>query len=257
MPNTKDVGREWKAKILSYGPSGVGKTHFIKTIAEAIEEEVFVFDAVGWIDMLRGSVVNFFTFFEDRNPPKAAQFEKIISLVKELRSGGMCFDEKTAEEMGVSKGPYGGICFDSLTSIGELAMNACTAIDHQYGFGGVPNQHHYLPQMKRILDILILALSLPCHVYFTAHESPIQNKSGNTVALVPMLYGQRSGFYNKVTAIIPEVYHAEMDEDTEKKMEERGTLLTCPDGFYIAKTKLKIGTRVKADFRELLKGVKG
>jgi len=92
--------------------------------------------------------------------------------------------------------PYEAVIFDSLTSLGRLAMNWSLELRNKEGkitprgLGGVPAEQHYYPQMYALSQLVLSAIPLPCHVIFTGHLDIYEDKVLNTIDIYPKVTGK-------------------------------------------------------------------
>jgi hypothetical protein len=170
----QDINREtFRIKALLVGDSGSGKS----TSAVTISGRKLVFEADKRSESLAGFADVEIFDCEDWD----AVTEGLDDLWASVREGSF---------------PYSAVIFDSLTSLGRLAMNWSLELTDAKGkttprgLGGVPAQQHYFPQMHALSQLVLKAIPLPCHVIFTGHLDLYEDKVLNTIDIYPKVTGK-------------------------------------------------------------------
>ena len=66
--------------------------------------------------------------------------------------------------------PFSAVVEDSLSMMGQVAMNDATTLDTEHlGLGGSPGQSHWLPQIHYLRTHINGMRLLPCHYVLNAH----------------------------------------------------------------------------------------
>lgn len=214
LKKAKDIEKLGKIDILVYGGSGTGKTHFAGTFNKA--GEVFFFDFDGGMRTLRGwDNISFITITETLPRPTGwSEFSRLLPQV----------------EKDVIEGKYNTVVIDSLTTLGDAALNS---VMHQNNkVGQQPTFPEWGEQMRRIKMTVDRVLTWRCNVILTAHEEFNKDEVTGKVWCLPMVTGKLS---NRIGINFDEVYHLSV-EGTKDKTEY--SMLTRADRYYTAKSRL-------------------
>jgi hypothetical protein len=170
----ENITREsFRIKALLVGDSGSGKS----TSAITAPGRKLVFEADKRSESLAG--------FPDIEVLDCDDWDSVTDAVEELweqvRHGSFVYDT---------------VIFDSLTSLGRLAMNWSLELKNKKGevtargLGGVPAEQHYYPQMYALSQLCLTTIPLPCHVIFTGHLDIYEDKILKTLDIYPKVTGK-------------------------------------------------------------------
>jgi hypothetical protein len=225
-----------RLKIMLVGPFGSGKS----TFCSSIPGSMYVFDFDEHILGYRDRDDVWFDQFP-MSPQGWVKFEKIIPEVGRA----------------VREGKYDTVVVDSLTSMGDIAMERAMQIDPKRGDdeGPIWNVHYGI--VKNIMSAkLHIILSWPCNVIFNSHWGLAKDKQGNIISADPMLTGQLSV---KIPGLFDEVYSCEA-LTTGNQTKYYMNLIT--KGVYKARSLISgkerlLPDRIPNDYNELRKHIDG
>ena len=148
------------------------------------------------------------------------------------------------------------LVIDTLTSMGERAMNYALTLDPKKGLGGAPAQQHYLPEIWNIKEVLQRGRMFDGHFVCIAHERYEKDGLTEAITTVPSMDGRYA-------------FHMSKDFDEYYRMTVKNTSdgaefqwQTQPRGAYNARTtrgwdpvkeKNRFNPYEEADYRKLLK----
>ena len=81
--------------------------------------------------------------------------------------------------------PYSAVAEDSLTMMGQIAMNFALTTDSKRGLGGSPAKQHYNPQIHSLRKHINSMRMLPCHYLITGHYEMLQDESDGSLKILP------------------------------------------------------------------------
>ncbi len=82
--------------------------------------------------------------------------------------------------------PFSAVCEDSLTMMGNIAMNHARTFDVEHlGLGGSPGRSHWLPQIHFLRTHINSMRMLPCHYILTCHMEPMQDDATGAMKFYP------------------------------------------------------------------------
>ena len=174
---------QWKARIWVGGPSGSGKTLLLATfpkIFQGVPKPMLLLDYDGRYQTLAGEpgieVISLF----DPDPKSPKAWIKAENIRRELwaRARGDF--------------PYSVVVEDGMTQMGKYAMNWALLLNEKRGLGGVPAEHHYMPQMKAFSDHVLSMKELPCHYILNGHLEIIEDKEEGSIKYLPKAIGKSS-----------------------------------------------------------------
>lgn len=190
-------GKLYRLKALLGGPSGGGKTQSVVTLPlerwqeekppeealevlgeEFIEEPlkpILVLDFDGRAEVLAGEEnIKILRLFDPNpNSPKGWRAgEKIRKELWALAKKGVF--------------PFSGVVEDSLSSMGDSAMNEALTYDTEHlGLGGAPGRSHWMPQITFLKNHINSMRMLPCHYILTCHLEPMQEEETGVIKIYP------------------------------------------------------------------------
>lgn len=199
MANAKDLKVNSKTNTLLIGDTGAGKTPFIASIPGN-----FIFDLDGGMLSAAGMDVEYETF---RDVPLGASRSNAAegtypygmgwtTLQKRINEIGRLIDKG---EWNMPNGALRPISFDSLTSLGNIAMNY---VLKSVGHIGNPQIQHYQSQMALIETLVEQITAWPCSIFVTAHIHRDTNKLTQSTEFLPLITGKLAGrlpsYFNEV-----------------------------------------------------------
>ncbi len=166
-----------KIRVLMVGPSGAGKTTGMMTMPG----RKLLIDMDGRTDELDETLWDVKVMKFQRNGQNGSKpwidLEMLLDdLMRDGRDG---------------KVPYESIIFDSLTSMGKLAMDwSLVTTPGAKGPGNSPAMQHYTPQMTKMEGFIMRSLGLPFHVGYTGHFDMYENPKTKMLEYWPTMYGK-------------------------------------------------------------------
>jgi len=221
------TGRVKYGKFLIYGPVGTGKTRLASTCPKPVL--VHSFDP-GGTTTIRDHVGHGITIddsFEAENNNKPTQWQRWVQVTDRMQVSGM-FDG------------IGTYVLDSLTTWSDAAMNEVLRLD------GRPGQaiqlQDYNSQYVKILSMLKVLNTLPCHVLVTAHIEMTQDEVTGRIISSLLATGKMK---TKIPLLFSEMFLAQV---SAKPSGLEYSLLTRNNARYSART--RIGADDKLDMNE-------
>lgn len=191
--------------VLVIGDSGTGKTNAIRTLSKP-----FVYDFDKGMATLHGSGTPYATF---RDAPYGAPAMPARGIYKYGTAWSAFIDHLNGVGKQIDAGtcPYNALAFDSLTLLGDIALNFVMNVA---GNGGqAPGIQHWGAQMNKLSMIIAQITSWPGIKYMTAHVQRDTNALTNAIEMLPLITGKLSG---KVPMYFDEVYYSDVQRTGNK-----------------------------------------
>ena len=203
LKSTKNYGKNRGVRIVTYGQSGAGKTHLIKTLPNPV-----IISAESGLLTL-----------DDDDAPEIPYIETTtLAQVREAYEWCALSDESRQ---------FGSIAIDSLSEIAEVILSneKASAKDPRQAYGAMQDE---------ISKLIRLFRDLPGdrHVYFTAKCEKMQDESGK-ILYSPSLPGAKAG--QGLPYFFDFVFAARVERSPDGSVER--ALMTQPDGLWQAKTR--------------------
>lgn len=223
MPNALDASVLAQHRILLLGDTGSGKTSQILTLPG--KKYVYAFDSNALLT-LRGHDVDYDEYLPSTVSAAAASLTKGKGDTRSTVSSDVYLQfERTWDER-IKDGffdAYDWICFDSLTTLSDIAMDRILTINGR--FGQWPNQDDYGPTMMILTNIVRTAVGMGKGIVFTGHLEIKQDEKTKVISNRPMLTGR---LVAKLPLMFSDIFYcdAEVDKDGNSKY----TIQTKPSG---------------------------
>ena len=200
-------------RLLIYGASGTGKTHFLGTCPKP-----FVFDFDNGIETLVGMNIPFQA--ELYEPLVPGTWERFSRRLQDFEAGRVK-DIRT-------------VAIDSLTALCDCAEAHILALNNRTVL--TKTQADWGQEISIIEQVLyrMNTISKHYHVVVTSHEQLKEDAVRGETFVVPIVSGKEMPF--KIPKWFGEVYRLYTDRTKEKKPDYR--MMTCADRRYSAKTRL-------------------
>lgn len=202
MANTRDLAENPSPSILLVGDSGTHKTYFGTTIPGA-----YFFDFDKGMAVVRGTDQDYDTF-KDAPRGVVARGEGIYrwgtawpAFIQHLNQIGEDIDKGNC--------PYNALCFDSLSTLSNLAMNYVLQQDKVEVARGVPKVgiQHWGAQMQLLETVMDQLTSWPLIKVVTAHMQRNTNAVTEVVEWLPLITGKLAG---KLGIYFDEVWYTQV-----------------------------------------------
>jgi len=109
--------------------------------------------------------------------------------------------------------PYDAIMLDDLSAANDFAMNNVLNLNKgdgsamSSGLAGAPAEHHYVPQMFLIQQLIYsILLPLPCHIVVCGHTELREDKTSGRFYYFPIVFGN---LRTKIASWFDEVYETD------------------------------------------------
>lgn len=212
MPNLKNYVMTTKPRVLLYGASGTGKTHFLSTTPKP-----YVFDFDNGIETLAGQDIEY-DFYDPMKPQTT--WEAFKRKLSEFERGKV---------QGVET-----VAIDSLSALCDCAAGEVLRINGRTALA--KTQQDWGQEITLIEEILYRLNTVSTHynVIVTAHEQVKDDEVSGETFVVPIVSGKKMPF--QIPRFFTEVYRLYTERTKEKVPSYR--LLTTADRRYSAKSRL-------------------
>ncbi len=244
MPKIKDLkGRP--PKILMYSGAGTGKTALACTLGSSLE-------LLDLDDGLQTALTLKDDFTKARHEVEATQFREEQPHVR--ADAYRKFKEhliKITNLCHQGKYPYKALCLDSISALGEMALN--NIMSNSGRLGDQPEIQHWGMAIGEIKQIMLMLRALPIVVVVIGHEmvKTIGPKGGQKDMILLSIYGQN--LPGTILAYFDEVWRLRVKPKGQNKFDY--VINTVNNGLADAKSRsnLPSGTNVNLGLPEILK----
>lgn len=213
-----------KLKILVYGESGSGKTHFGGTCPKPL-----FFDFDGGMLTLRKEKEIAFVDLTGMSTKAEKVWPDFMEALKEYGE-----DEQ-----------FETLIIDSLTTAATACMDYVLSLNRRTGQN--PQLQDWLTQMNELKEMIKLVKATKKHVIVLAHEQVEKDEITGRIWMLPLITGKMA---RQIGLYFDEVYHSEAKQ---KKDETIYSLLTKPTGLLTAKTRIGFPEmNITPDFKWIL-----
>lgn len=213
MPMISECDASTRLRFLFYGNIGSGKTTLLRTLPG--KKFLYAFDPAARQSLSKTDNIWIEEFLPDSLPINVATIKGAVSSSSAVnyeiyKLWETDFNQRIKEDWFKKEG-FTCLCFDSLTTFGDIILDQILALAGRLGKS--PEISDYGLQANAISRIVRLATAQDCIVAFTGHEKSAQDKLLRTISNQIMLPGQLT---QKLPILFSDIYHCKVDRDGTK-----------------------------------------
>jgi hypothetical protein len=204
-----------RLRFLLYGNIGSGKTTLLRTLPG--KKFIYMFDPAGRCSLEQSDNVWIEEFLPDNLPINVSSIKGIVSSTTDnskyeiYKLWEADFNKRILENWFKENG-INAICFDSLTTFGDIILDQILAISGRLGKS--PEISDYGMQANAITRVVRLATSQDAIVCFTGHEKSQQDKLLRTISMQLIVPGQLAA---KLPILFSDIYHCKVEREGNAK----------------------------------------
>lgn len=207
-PMISELNTHDRLRFLLYGNIGSGKTTLLRTIPG--KKFIYMFDNAGRRSLTKDDNIWIEEFLPDSLPINVASIKGASSSTSAVnyeiyKLWEADFNRRIQEDWFKKEG-FSAICFDSLTTFGDIILDQILALSGRLGKS--PEISDYGMQANAISRVVRLATAQDCIVAFTGHEKSAQDKLLRTIATQILVPGQ---LVQKLPILFSDIYHCKVD----------------------------------------------
>lgn len=231
--------------FLVIGDSGTGKTKAISTLPRPF---VFDFDK-GMATHPVGSI----EYVTIKDAPRGGKAYPARGIYEWGTGWGVFIDKlhKIGAEIDKGTWPHESLCFDSLTTMSDLCMNAVLKQDGKAPPPQIQHWGGFLNGMSSVIDTLT---AWPGIKYLTAHVQRETNDLTQSVEMLPLISGQMKG---KISIYFDEIYFAEVVQEGVGAAAKRKYVFRTQNSSIMkqARSRREVPDKSEQDFKAILKHI--
>lgn len=215
MPMINEYSNEERRRFLLYGKIGSGKTTQLRTIPG--KKFVYMFDPAGRCSLETTDNIWIEEFMPDNLPINVSSLKGVTSSAPDntkyeaYKKWESDFNSRIMTNFFTKEG-FSAICFDSLTTFGDMVMDQVLALSGRLGKS--PEISDYGMQANAISRVVRLATSQNCIVVFTGHEQSKQDKLMRTISYDLIVPGQ---LVTRLPILFSDIYHCRAEREGNQK----------------------------------------
>jgi len=208
MPMISECNTQDRIRFLLYGNIGSGKTTLLRTLPG--KKFIYMFDPSGRSSLKSDDNIWIEEFLPDSLPINVTTIKGVTSSTSVInyeiyKLWEADFNRRISEDWFKKEG-FSAICFDSLTTFGDIVFDQILALSGRLGKS--PEISDYGMQANAISRVVRLATAQDCVVAFTGHEKSAQDKLLRTISNQIMVPGQLT---QKLPILFSDIYHCKVD----------------------------------------------
>lgn len=207
-PMISELETKDRLRFLFYGNIGSGKTTLLRTIPG--KKFIYMFDPAGRTSLAKSDNIWIEEFLPDTLPINVSSLKGVVSSSSTVnyeiyKLWEKDFNSRIQGDFFKKEG-FSAICFDSLTTFGDIILDQILALSGRLGKS--PELSDYGMQANAIQRVVRLATAQDCIVAFTGHEKSAQDKLLRTISNQIMVTGQLT---QKLPILFSDIYHCKVD----------------------------------------------
>ncbi len=237
MPTTNDISiKNLKLKIVPYGKSGFGKTHFAGTFPKP-----YFFDFDKGMLTLRDKAIEYDTYQDlYRNGVKYQSGWKGVQKVLGRFEQGVF---KGLDDRELSYVPE-TLVFDSLTTLVQYIASDVASLNGHMS----PQWEDWGKTVQPVIDFFKRINALDFHAVLVAHEDLLKDDILGNIVYRPYAFGKK--IPSEICVYFDEVYRLNVEE---KGGEQEYTMRTAAGSMYTAKSRLGLDPLMDPTYDAIMK----